>query len=81
MTIRNNSLNWIKFKEINLNKYTKYIQFDGKKSRVNRYVLVKLQVEEEDSRQKKRIIAQRNRMIGINYELFDIYIYTHTYAL
>ena len=42
MTIHNNSLNWIKFKEINLNKYTKYIQFDGKKSRVNKYVLVKL---------------------------------------
>ena len=55
----------------------------GKKSRVNRYVLVKLQVEEEDSRdctQKKRVIAQRNRMIGINYELFDIYIYIYIYT-
>ena len=31
LTIHNNSLNWIKIKEINLNKYTKYIQFDGKK--------------------------------------------------
>ena len=33
LTICNNSLNWIKIKEINLNKYTKYIQFDGKKKR------------------------------------------------
>ena len=52
-----------------------------KKSRVNKYVLVKLQVEEEynrDCRQKKRIIAQKNRMIDINYEIFDIYIYTHS---
>ena len=52
----------------------------GKKGRVNKYVLVKLQVKEEndrDCRQKKRRIAQKNRMIGINYELFDIYIYTH----
>ena len=32
-TIRNNSLNWIKLKEINLNKYTKYIQSDGKKKK------------------------------------------------
>ena len=31
LTIHNNSLNWIQIKEINLNKYTKYIQFDGKK--------------------------------------------------
>ena len=31
LTIHNNSLNWIKIKEINLNKYTKYIQSDGKK--------------------------------------------------
>ena len=31
LTIPNNSLNWIKIKEINLNKYTKYIQSDGKK--------------------------------------------------
>ena len=54
----------------------------GKKSRVNRYVLVKLQVEEEDRRdcrQKKRVIAQRNHMIDINYELFDIYIYIYTH--
>ena len=50
MTIHNNSLNWIKFKEINLNKYTKYIQFDGKKSRVNKYVFIKLQVEEQNKR-------------------------------
>ena len=52
-----------------------------KKSRVNKYVLVKLQVEEEnnrDCRQKKRIIAQKNRMIDIIYEIFDIYIYIHT---
>ena len=41
-----------------------------KKSRIKKYVLVRLQVEEENNRgcrQKKR-----------NYELFDIYIYTHT---
>ena len=50
LTIHNNSLNWIKFKEINLNKYAKYIQFDGKKSRVNKYVLIRLQVEEENNR-------------------------------
>ena len=31
LTIHNNSLNWIKIKEIKLNKYTKYIQSDGKK--------------------------------------------------
>ena len=31
LTIHNNSLNWIKIKEIKLNKYTKYIQYDGKK--------------------------------------------------
>ena len=52
-----------------------------KKSRVRKYVLVRLQVEEEnnrDCRQKKRRIVQKNRMVDINYELFDIYIYTHT---
>ena len=53
----------------------------GKKGRVNKYVLVKLQVKEEndrDCRQKKRRIAQKNRMMDINYELFDIYIHTHS---
>ena len=54
LAIRNNSLNWIKIKEINLNKYTKYIQFDGKKkSRVNKYILVRLQVEEEKNSAKE----------------------------
>ena len=84
LTIHNNSLNQIKLKEINLNKYTKYIQFDGKKNRVNKYVLVTLQVEEQnnrDCRQKKRIIAQKNYIIGINYEIFDIYIYINTPTL
>ena len=54
-----------------------------KKSRVRKYVLVRLQVEEEnnrDCRQKKRRIAQKNRMVGINYELFDIYIYIYIYT-
>ena len=56
----------------------------GKKSRVNKYVLVKLQVKEENSRdcrQKKRIITQKNHMISINYELFDIYIYIYIHTL
>ena len=50
-----------------------------KKSRVNKYILVKLQVKEENERncrQKKRRIAQKNPIMGINYELFDIYIHT-----
>ena len=54
-----------------------------KKSRVNKYILVKLQVKEENDkncRQKKRRIAQKNCMMGINYELFDIYIYIHTHT-
>ena len=49
----------------------------GKKNRVNKYVLLTLYVEEQnnrDCRQKKRIIAQKNYIIGINYEIFDIYI-------
>ena len=54
-----------------------------KKGRVNIYVL---QVEEENNRnckQKKRIIAQRNRMMDINHELFDLYIsyYIYIYIL
>ena len=52
-----------------------------KKSKVNKYVLVKLYVKEEnnrDCRQKKRRIAQKIRMMGINYELFDIYTHTHS---
>ena len=54
---------------------------EKKKSRVNKYILVKLQVKEENERncrQKKRRIAQKNRIMGVNYELFDIYIYTHS---
>ena len=38
-------INWIKLKEIRLNKkqkYTKSIQFDGKKIRVNKYMPAKL---------------------------------------
>ena len=48
-----------------------------KKSKVNKYVLVKLQVEEKNNSTKEPY-----DMMGIKYELFDIYIsyyiYIHT---
>ena len=43
-----------------------------KKSKVNKYVLVKLQVEKKNN-------STRNRMMGIKYKLFDIYIILYIY--
>ena len=39
----------------------------GKKKRVNKYIPARLQVAEEKNKEK-------NHMVGIHYELFDIYI-------
>ena len=41
------------------------------KNRVNKYILTRLQVKEQNNREK-------NSMVDIYYELFDIYTHTHS---
>ena len=42
------------------------------KNRVNKYILTRLLVKEQNNREK-------NSMVDIYYELFDIYIYIYIY--
>ena len=44
------------------------------KNRVNKYILARLQVDEQNNRGK-------NSMVDIYYELFDTYTHTHTLSL
>ena len=46
-----------------------------KKNRVNKYIPARLQLEEKKNRERK------NHIVGIHYELFDIYIYIYTHTL